>query len=59
MIEAEVTRLGGHKSLYSDSFYAEDEFWRLYNGDVYRELKRTYDPRERLLGLYEKTVRRR
>jgi FAD/FMN-containing dehydrogenase len=59
MIESEVTRLGGHKSLYSDSFYAEDEFWRLYNGDTYRELKRTYDPDERLLGLYEKCVRRR
>jgi FAD/FMN-containing dehydrogenase len=59
MIEAEVTRLGGHKSLYSDSFYTEDEFWRLYNGDAYRELKRTYDPGERLLGLYEKCVRRR
>jgi FAD/FMN-containing dehydrogenase len=59
MIEAEVTRLGGHKSLYSDSFYSEDEFWRLYNGDAYRELKRAYDPAGRLLGLYEKCVRRR
>jgi FAD/FMN-containing dehydrogenase len=59
LVEAEVTRLGGHKSLYSDSFYTEDEFWRLYNGDAYRELKRAYDPRERLLGLYEKCVRRR
>ncbi|GAB3144810.1 FAD-binding oxidoreductase [Amycolatopsis stemonae] len=59
MIEAEVTRLGGHKSLYSDSFYSEDEFWRLYNGDAYRELKRGYDPDGRLLGLYEKCVRRR
>jgi FAD/FMN-containing dehydrogenase len=59
MIEAEVTRLGGHKSLYSDSFYSEEEFWRLYNGDAYRELKRAYDPASRLLGLYEKCVRRR
>ncbi|HKN54737.1 MAG TPA: FAD-binding protein, partial [Amycolatopsis sp.] len=59
MIEAEVTRLGGRKSLYSDSFYAEDEFWRLYNGDAYRKLKRDYDPDERLLDLYEKCVRRR
>jgi FAD/FMN-containing dehydrogenase len=59
MIEAEVTRLGGHKSLYSDSFYSEEEFWRLYNGDAYGELKRAYDPDSRLLGLYEKCVRRR
>lgn len=55
-IEEEVTRLGGHKSLYSDSFYSEDEFWRLYNGDVYGKLKATYDPGERLLGLYAKCV---
>ena len=54
-----MTRLGGRKSLYSDSFYSEDEFWQLYNGDVYRDLKRTYDPDERLLGLYEKCVLRR
>ncbi|MFC7330054.1 FAD-binding oxidoreductase [Marinactinospora rubrisoli] len=56
LIEAEVTRLGGHKSLYSDAFYTEDEFWRLYNGDAYRSLKRTYDPQGRLLDLHAKCV---
>ena len=30
-----VTELGGHKSLYSTSLYAEEEFWRLYNGEAY------------------------
>ncbi|MER7862817.1 FAD-binding oxidoreductase [Amycolatopsis japonica] len=59
LIEAEVTRLGGRKSLYSDSFYAEEEFWRLYNGDAYRKLKTAYDPDGRLLDLYAKCVRRR
>ncbi|ANN18453.1 FAD-linked oxidase [Amycolatopsis orientalis] len=59
LIEAEVTRLGGRKSLYSDSFYTEDEFWRLYNGDAYRKLKTAYDPDGRLLDLYAKCVRRR
>ncbi|WP_181874457.1 FAD-binding oxidoreductase [Marinitenerispora sediminis] len=56
LIESEVTRLGGHKSLYSDAYYTEDEFWRLYNGDAYRSLKRTYDPDGRLLDLYAKCV---
>lgn len=56
LIEAEVTRLGGHKSLYSDAFYTEDEFWRLYNGDSYRHLKEEYDPHGRLLDLYAKCV---
>ncbi|WP_410661008.1 FAD-binding oxidoreductase [Amycolatopsis sp. lyj-112] len=59
LIEAEVTKLGGRKSLYSDSFYEEEEFWRLYNGDAYWKLKTAYDPDGRLLDLYAKCVRRR
>jgi hypothetical protein len=43
--------------LYSTSFYPEDEFYKLYNGDAYRALKRAYDGEGRLLGLYEKCVR--
>jgi FAD/FMN-containing dehydrogenase len=57
LVEDEVATLGGHKSLYSTSFYAEDEFYRRYNGDAYRALKSTYDGDGRLLGLYEKCVR--
>jgi FAD/FMN-containing dehydrogenase len=56
LIERKVEELGGRKSLYSTSFYPEDEFWRLYNGEAYRALKRTYDPDRRLLDLYEKCV---
>jgi FAD/FMN-containing dehydrogenase len=56
LVEDEVGRLGGHKSLYSTSFYAEDEFYQLYNGEAYRALKRAYDGEGRLLGLYEKCV---
>jgi FAD/FMN-containing dehydrogenase len=54
-----VAKLGGHKSLYSTSFYAEDEFYERYNGAAYRALKQTYDGEGRLLGLYEKCVRGR
>ena len=56
LVEDEVGRLGGHKSLYSTSFYAEDEFYQRYNGEAYRALKRGYDGEGRLLGLYEKCV---
>jgi FAD/FMN-containing dehydrogenase len=59
LVEDEVARLGGHKSLYSTSFYPEDEFYRHYNGEAYRALKRAYDGESRLLGLYEKCVRGR
>jgi FAD/FMN-containing dehydrogenase len=58
-IEREVRDLGGHKSLYSDSYYDEDEFWSLYGGETYTQTKKTYDPDNRLPGLYDKAVRRR
>ena len=59
LVEQEVERLGGRKSLYSTSFYDEDEFWRLYGGARYEVLKKTYDPGGRLLDLYAKCVGRR
>ncbi len=58
LLEDLVTSLGGHKSLYSTSFYDEAEFWRLYGGDTYALLKKTYDPDGRLLDLYDKCVGR-
>ncbi|MGO4597595.1 FAD-binding oxidoreductase [Terrabacter sp. 2RAF25] len=58
-IEAEVTRLGGHKSLYSDAYYDEATFGRLYGGNAYAPVKKKYDPRGRLPTLYEKAVQSR
>ena len=59
LIEDKVTELGGRKSLYSSSYYTEDEFWRSYNGSQYELLKKQYDPQGRLLDLYAKCVRDR
>ncbi len=59
LIEDEVSALGGHKSLYSTSFYSEEEFRRRYNGAAYDKLKSEYDGDGRLLGLYDKCVRGR
>jgi len=58
-IERVVADLGGRKSLYSSSFYEEDEFWSTYNGAQYELLKKQYDPQGRLLDLYAKCVRGR
>jgi FAD/FMN-containing dehydrogenase len=55
-IERVVAGLGGHKSLYSEAFYSEDEFAALYGGDLPQKLKAVYDPDGRFPGLYEKTV---
>ncbi|RZS36537.1 FAD/FMN-containing dehydrogenase [Herbihabitans rhizosphaerae] len=59
LIERVVTELGGHKSLYSNSFYDREEFDRLYDGEHYRRLKQTYDGNGRLPDLYDKCVRAR
>ncbi len=58
-IEAAVARFDGHKSLYSDAYYDEADFWARYGGDAYRPLKERYDPQDRLLDLYAKAVGRR
>ncbi|MFI1914669.1 FAD-binding oxidoreductase [Nocardia sp. NPDC020380] len=59
-IELQVSKLDGHKSLYSDAYYGKDEFADLYyGGDTYAELKQHYDPDSRLLDLYSKAVQRK
>jgi hypothetical protein len=58
MIEQKVTELGGIKSLYSDSYFPEEEFGRLYSGDFYRKVKSKYDSTGAFPTLYEKCVLR-
>ncbi|MGX9294518.1 FAD-binding oxidoreductase [Tsukamurella paurometabola] len=58
LIEKKVSELGGHKSLYSEAFYERAEFDELYGGIHLEKYKSRYDPEDRLLGLYDKTVRR-
>jgi FAD/FMN-containing dehydrogenase len=58
-VEAEVTRLGGHKSLYSDAYYDRETFDRLYGVANQLRVKQQTDPETRLTGLYEKAVDRR
>ena len=57
-IEAKVSELEGHKSLYSESFYDRDTFDRLYDGANLAAVKQRYDPEDRLTSLYDKAVRR-
>ncbi len=58
-IEAKVTELGGHKSLYSDAYYDADTFARLYGGPAIEAAKRRYDPLGRFPTLYDKAVQAR
>jgi FAD/FMN-containing dehydrogenase len=56
LVEQKVMALGGMKSLYSDSYFTEEEFWSLYNRPRYQALKTRYDPDGRLKDLYRKCV---
>ena len=58
-IEAEVSALGGHKSLYSEAFYSRDDLDRLYGGANLARVKAVHDPDDRLSSLYDKVVGRR
>ncbi len=57
-IEARVHELGGHKSLYSDSYYDRETFDRLYDGRNLAAVKQRYDPDDRFLSLYEKAAQK-
>jgi FAD/FMN-containing dehydrogenase len=57
LIEREAEALGGFKSLYSDSFYSEKEFWQIHSKKAFLKLKEKYDPKGAFKGLYEKCVR--
>jgi FAD/FMN-containing dehydrogenase len=59
LIEAEVSRLGGRKSLYSSAYYQQDDFSDLYGGADYAAARMRYDPDRRLYDLYQKVVLRR
>lgn len=58
LVERKARELGGIKSLYSDSYYPEDEFWEIYNRPAWERLKARYDPGRRLGDLYRKCVLR-
>lgn len=55
-IEQQVQTLRGNKSLYSNVFYTQEEFWTLYDKPLYTELKDKYDPHHQLKDLYHKVT---
>jgi len=55
-LERTVDELNGSKSLYSSSFFTEEDFWKKYNKSEYQKVKGKYDPTNSLLNLYSKCV---
>jgi hypothetical protein len=52
-LEAKVEELGGVKCLYAHAYYTEDEFWRIYDENKYRELRSKWHA-ESLPSVYDK-----
>ncbi|KAF4631041.1 hypothetical protein G7Y89_g7096 [Cudoniella acicularis] len=42
-LEQKLTELGGRKVLYSQTFYTEQEFWKLYDQTWYDDLRQRYN----------------
>jgi len=59
LVERKVRELGGVKSLYSDVYFSEEEFWQCYDRPEYERLKTDYDPDGLLQDLYAKCVLKR
>jgi FAD/FMN-containing dehydrogenase len=57
LMEAELARVNGLKTLISHNYYSEAEFWAIWNKPRYAALKQRIDPRNRFRDLYEKTCR--
>lgn len=57
MLEEELMRVNGVKTLISHNSYTEDEFWRIWNRPNYREVKRLTDPQNVFRDLWVKTCR--
>lgn len=57
MIEEELARVGGIKTLISHNYYSPDEFWSVWNKPNYDAVKRITDPANIFRDLYSKTCR--
>lgn len=58
LIEQKTKELQGYKSLYSDSYYSEEEFWQIHPKQTFFQLKEKYDPQKSFRTLFEKVCQR-
>lgn len=57
MIEQELMRIGGIKTLISNNYYSEADFWKIWNKDNFDKVKCITDPDNIFRDLYTKTCR--
>ncbi|MFO7887936.1 MAG: FAD-binding oxidoreductase [Eubacteriales bacterium] len=56
-IENKLTELGAIKTLISNNYYSEEEFWKIWNKENYDIVKKKVDSDNIFRDLYEKTCR--
>ena len=57
ILEDEIMKAGGVKTLISDNYYSESDFWKIWNKENYYEVKRKTDPNNIFRDLYTKTCK--
>ena len=57
IMEDELTSVGGIKTLISNNYYTEEEFWKTWNKPNYDEVKKITDPNNIFRDLYTKMCR--
>lgn len=57
LMEEELMRLGGIKTLISNNFYSEEEFWGVWNKQNFDTVKAQTDPQNIFRDLYTKTCK--
>jgi FAD/FMN-containing dehydrogenase len=57
LVEEELARIGGIKTLIAHNYYAEDEFWSIWNRENYDRVKALTDPKHLFRDLYAATCR--
>jgi hypothetical protein len=57
LLEEELMKIGGLKTLISGNYYTEHEFWKIWNRDNYDKVKQMTDPDDIFRDLYTKMCR--
>lgn len=57
MMEEEIMRIKGIKTLISNNYFSKGEFWKIWNKKNYDKVKKVTDPDNIFRDLYEKTCK--